>query len=164
MRPTRQPASQPPLPLTARGSPSQRDLAHCADDFWMTGVTDQNELATRCGMVLDFAMYLRNEGAGRVDLREPPLPRLRPDGLGNSMRREHDRRAVRDLIEFFDKNGTLRSETATTQGLCTIWCRTKTGAPNRFRLSSTVWIARSTPAQNPRGLANRIKIGRRGAR
>lgn len=86
-------------------------MAHSADDFWMTGVTDQNELATRCGMVFDFTMHLRDEGAGSVDLRKPPLLRFRPDAFGNSMCREHNRRAVRDLIEFFDKNGTLGSET-----------------------------------------------------
>ena len=87
-------------------------MAHSADDFWMTGVTDQNELATRCGMVFDFTMHLRDEGAGSVDLRKPSLLRFRPDAFGNSMCREHDRAGrLRDLIEFFDKNGTLGSET-----------------------------------------------------
>ena len=86
----------------------------------MTGVTDQNDLSVCCGLVLHLPMNFRDERAGRVGLRQPPLLRFRPDGLGNAMRREHDRRAVRHLIEFLDEDGSLRASLATTQGLCTI--------------------------------------------
>src|SRR5215468_4609053 len=77
----------------------------------MTGVADQDDLPACRGMVFDFAMYLRNEGASRIDLRQPPPLRFRPDRFGDAMGREHNRCTVRDLIEFFDKNSTLRSET-----------------------------------------------------
>src|SRR5215468_7412865 len=81
----------------------------------MTGVADQDDLPACRGMVFDFAMYLRNEGASRIDLRQPPPSRVRPDRSGDTVCREHNWCTVRDLIEFFDKNGTLRSETGHDQ-------------------------------------------------
>ena len=34
----------------------------------MTGVADQDDLPACGGMVFDFAVYLRNQGAGRIDV------------------------------------------------------------------------------------------------
>src|SRR5438477_6998759 len=83
----------------------------------MTGVADKNDLPACCGMVFDFAMYLRNEGAGRIDVRQPSPFRLRPDGLGDTMCREHNRCTIRNLVEFLDKDSTLRSETRHDPGV-----------------------------------------------
>jgi len=77
----------------------------------MTGVTDQDDLPACCGMMFDFAMYLRNEGTGRIDVRQPPPFRFRPDGLGDTMCREHNRCTVRDLIEFLYKDRSLGGKT-----------------------------------------------------
>jgi hypothetical protein len=77
----------------------------------MTGVADKNDLPACCGMVFDFAMYLRNKGAGCIDARQPPPFRFGPDRFGDTMCREHDRCTIRNLVEFLDKDGTLRSET-----------------------------------------------------
>src|ERR1051326_3986815 len=76
----------------------------------MTGVAYENDLPACCGMVFDFAMYLRNQGAGRIDARQPPPFRFGPDRFGDPMCREHNRCTIRNLIEFLDKDGTLRSE------------------------------------------------------
>jgi hypothetical protein len=76
----------------------------------MTGVADQDDLPACCGMVLDLAMYFRNQRAGRIDMRQPPPFRFQPDRFGDAMSREHNGCTVRDLIEFFDKDGTLGSE------------------------------------------------------
>src|SRR6266545_101117 len=52
------------------------------------------------------------------------------------------------------KTAPRRSRSATTCSLCTICLRTYTGAPRCASASSTISIARSTPAQNERGLAS----------
>jgi len=77
----------------------------------MTGVADENDLPACCGMVFDFAMYLGNQRASRIDARQPPPFRFGPDRFGDTMCREHNRRTVRNFVEFFDEKGTLRSET-----------------------------------------------------
>src|SRR5829696_5066996 len=48
---------------------------------------------------------------------------------------------------------------STTCRLCTTSCRTYIGGPKSSSARSTISIARSTPAQKPRGLASRICIG-----
>src|SRR3546814_5882580 len=45
------------------------------------------------------------------------------------------------------------SSDSTTCRLWTISCRTYTGAPHFASACSTIWMARSTPAQKPRGAA-----------
>jgi hypothetical protein len=76
----------------------------------MASMTDENDLPACCGMVFDFAMYLGNQRASRIDARQPPPFRFGPDRFGDAMCREHNRCAIRNLIEFLDKDGTLRSE------------------------------------------------------
>jgi hypothetical protein len=55
----------------------------------MTGVAYENDLPACCGMVFDFAMYLRNQGAGRIDDSEPTLARFLPNLGRNAMRTEN---------------------------------------------------------------------------
>ncbi|MNY49990.1 hypothetical protein D3C86_1854620 [compost metagenome] len=49
------------------------------------------------------------------------------------------------------KRAPLSFSPSTTCLLCTISCRTNTGAPCLTRARSTISIARTTPAQKPRG-------------
>src|SRR6266540_2508961 len=57
------------------------------------------------------------------------------------------------------KTAPRRSRSATTCSLCTICLRTYTGAPRCASANSTISIARSTPAQNERGLASSTRRG-----
>ena len=54
------------------------------------------------------------------------------------------------------KIAPFASRLCTTYLLCTMACRTYTGAPYFCSASSTIWMARSTPAQNPRGAQRRM--------
>src|SRR6202012_2838830 len=49
---------------------------------------------------------------------------------------------------------------STTYLLCTISCRTYTGGPYFSSARSTISIARTTPAQKPRGWARNTSMGR----
>src|SRR5690242_18795291 len=83
----------------------------------MTCMADQNDLTACCVMVLDLSMHLGDQRTSRVYVRQPSLLRFRPDGLGDSVSREHEGCTVRDLFEFLDKDGTLGSEIGHHRGV-----------------------------------------------
>ncbi len=69
------------------------------------------------------------------------------------MSRKDDRAVIGALGQLFHENRAHSSRRFTTWALWTISCRTKTEAPHLARACSTIWMARSTPAQKPRGAA-----------
>src|SRR5436305_12919300 len=77
----------------------------------MVCMSDQKWLAACGAMELDLTMHLGDEGTGRVDVRYATPFRFRPDRLRDTVGREHDRRTVRDLIEFLYKDRSLSGKT-----------------------------------------------------
>ena len=134
-------------------------LARGADDLLVALVADQQDVVVLGGEPAGLIVHLGDQRAGGVDRaqvaflrprRAPPAPRRAPRrprrSLPGSLRspRRRSRRAC--------------SRSLTTCVLCTICLRTYTGAPNRSSACSTVWTARSTPAQYPRGFASRTLL------
>ena len=99
------------------------------------------------GQVASTKTILRAIAAAGTDFGTPWAEKITGLSDGHSS-------SVSTKIAPFERNSS------TTYLLCTISCLTKTGAPHFSRAISTILMARSTPAQNPRGAARyRSKFG-----
>jgi len=73
----------------------------------VSGVPDQDDLATLVGIALALDVHFRDQRAGRVDDRQPPVRRALLDRAGDPMRAENGDGALRDFVDFVDEMRTL---------------------------------------------------------
>jgi hypothetical protein len=90
--------------LDERNAP-RRELPHGSDNFRMTGMADEDNLAPATVMNLGLAMHFRDQRAGRVDREEIATLRLLGYRARHAMRRKDHRRMVTgNFAEFLDEN------------------------------------------------------------
>lgn len=68
-------------------------------------------------LALDLAVDPGDERTGSVDIAQAPVLRFQPDGLGDAVRREDDRRSVRHIVEFVNKDRALRGKLGDHDGI-----------------------------------------------
>ena len=85
-------------------------LAHRADRFRVTFVTDHHHLQTVLMMAFGLDMDLGYQRAGGVDIDHLAARGLGGDGFRNTMRREDDRTIIRAFVQFLDKHRTLGAQ------------------------------------------------------
>ena len=132
------------------------EAAHGAFDFGMAGVADEHHVAPFARVSRHFHVHLGHQRTGGVEHREPAARGFVLDGGGNAMRGEDDRGAVRHLVELVDEH---RAELAQALDHVHVVHHLVAHVDRRAEqpmARSTMSIARSTPAQKPRGLASRI--------
>ena len=86
-------------------------LAHCADDFRVAGMTDQDDLLASLRVALGLNMDFRDERTGGVDIDHVAALSLCRDGFRHAVGRKHDRAVFRALIEFLDEHRAQSLET-----------------------------------------------------
>ncbi len=82
-------------------------LAHRALDLGVAGVADHHDLAPLLAHLRDLDVDLRHQRTGRVEHGEPPRHGVGLHGLRHAVRREHDGRAARHLVELVDEHRAL---------------------------------------------------------
>lgn len=145
-------------------------LPHHADRLIMPPMADVDDLVAFAHETQYFTMHLADQRAGGIHDVHAATCGLRLDLRRHAVRREHDRDAggsslVRYLRELLHEHGPLRGEILddmpVVHDLTTHIHRAgrpSTRADAAFRMVCTVRIARSTPAQNPRGSASTMRF------
>jgi hypothetical protein len=123
-------------------------------------MADQQDFAATLEMDRGLAMHLGHQRAGRVQRKEIALARASAGtDFRHAVGRKHHRRIgiVGDLVQFLDENRALGLQAfdhiAVVHDFVTDIDR---GAVER-RARSTVSMARTTPAQKPRGEQSTIR-------
>ena len=131
--------------------PHPRCLAQRADDLVVPRVPDQEHVVAQAAETSHFAVDLGHQGARGVHDSKAALPRLLAHGGWHAVSAEDHHCSERHLVELVDERGPRCREAGHDCALCTIARRTYTGGPKIASARSTVAIARTTPAQKPRG-------------
>ena len=96
------------------GHGSGGKLAHGADDFGVAGVADHEDVelvGAAVGVVaLGFAVDLRDERAGGVEVEEIAALGFEGDGFRDAVGGEDDGGVAGDFVELFDEDGALGFE------------------------------------------------------
>jgi hypothetical protein len=79
------------------------NLAHCAFDLRMSGMTDENEPAPLRHIALALIVHLGDQRTGRVQDGKLPRSRLLLDAFGHAVGTEDGDRVRRDLGQILDK-------------------------------------------------------------
>ncbi len=83
---------------------------HRADDFRVSGMSDQDDLATLVGVALALDVHFRDQRASRVDDRKPAVGRAFLDRAGDPMRAENRDGALRDFVDLVDEMCALGAQ------------------------------------------------------
>jgi hypothetical protein len=75
-----------------------------ADHFRVAAMADEDDVAILRHMTFGFAVNLRNQRAGRVEIVEPARFGIGGNRFGHAMRRKDDRRTVRNLVKLIDED------------------------------------------------------------
>jgi len=71
----------------------------------MSGMADQHHFAAGAGMAADFQVDLGHQRAGGVEYFKAALFRLFAHRTRDAVGAEDDRRAIGNLVQFFDEHG-----------------------------------------------------------
>ena len=137
-----------------------RQLAQGADHLRMAGMADQHDLAAAPMMDFGLAMHLGDQRTGGVEREEVAAAGLRRHRFRHAMGGEDHRRVgVGDLVEFLDEDRALGAQAldhvAVVHDLVADIDRRPVSASAR----STESMARTTPAQKPRGEHSSTRSG-----
>ena len=135
-----------------------RNLADRALDLGVAGMADQDDLAALRGVATALVVHLRHQRTGGVDHRQVPLGGELLDPLGDAVGGEDGHRAGRDLVELIDEHRASGAQVLDHVAIMDDLVSHIDRRPYFFRARSTISIARSTPAQKPRGWARTTRI------
>ncbi len=118
-------------------------------------MADEHHLVAPLGEAPHFAVDLGDQGAGGVDHSESLGIGLVPDSRSYAVGREHQCGSFGHLVELVHEDGAPSAPDPRPRGGCarSAGGRTRAGRTTS-RTRSTVWMARSTPAQKDRGPAS----------
>ncbi|KPW25998.1 Uncharacterized protein ALO83_04863 [Pseudomonas cannabina pv. alisalensis] len=85
-------------------------LAHGAFDFRVTGVADQDALATITAVASDLDMHFGDQRAGGIEDFQATTGSLGAHGLGNAVGTENNDDVVRHLVQLFDEDRAARAQ------------------------------------------------------
>ncbi len=116
-------------------------------------MADQHQGAAQSAVPLALDVHLGDQRAGGVQHRQTAVGRRFDHRAGDAVGAEDGRRAVRDFRQFVHENGALGLQAIDHMPVMDdLVPDIYQGAPNFSIDFSTMSIARTTPAQNPRGL------------
>ena len=133
-------------------------LPHRAFDFRMSGMADQHHVAAGAALARDFQVHLGHQRTGRVEHLQPATRGLAAHRLRHAVRAEDDRRAVGHFVEFLDEDRAAVLELVDHVAVVHDFVAHVDRRAERSSARLTISIARSTPAQKPRGLARMMSM------
>src|SRR3546814_1866562 len=119
----------------------------------MAGRADEDEVRAGRDEPLGLAMDLGDERAGGVEIIEPARLGVGGHRFGHAVRRKHHRRAAGHLVQFLDEHRALGFQAVDHELVVDDFVADIDRRTVLLIASSTILIARSTPAQKPRGAA-----------
>lgn len=119
-------------------------------------MANQNTLGTATGVARDLHMHFGDQRAGRIKYLKTPALGFGLDSLADTVGTENDGRIVRNFVQLFNKDRPAIAQTIHDIAVMDDLVAHINRAPNTSIARSTISIARSTPAQKPRGLASWI--------
>jgi hypothetical protein len=118
-------------------------------------MADQDQVIAFPEKPVNFQVDFGHEGAGGVDDAQSASLRPGPHIGGDAVGRKNNQASFRRFVQMSMKTTPRALKSSTTERLWTISFRTNTGAEKRLSAMSTMSMARTTPAQKPRGRARK---------
>ncbi len=119
-------------------------------------MADEDALLAVAAVLGHFDVHLGHQRAGGVEYLQATACSFLAHGLGDAMGAEDDDDVVRHLVELFDEDGATVAQVLDHELVVHHFVAHIDRRAEDFQARLTISIARSTPAQKPRGLASLI--------